>query len=70
METVAQLIGTFGFPISACIIMGWYVKYMSDKHSKELSDLNQRHGEELKQITEAVNNNTQALVRLCEKLEV
>lgn len=65
----AQLITTLGFPIVMCGAMSYYVKYITDKHREETSQLNEKHSEELKQITDALNNNTLALQHLCDTLK-
>lgn len=66
---IAQLITTLGFPIVMCGAMAYYVKYITDKHREETSELNEKHSEELKQITDALNNNTLALQHLCDTLK-
>ena len=64
MQAFIQLIGSVGFPIAACIFMGWYVKYTTDKHREELTNLNNQHKTEMDSITTALNNNTIALTEL------
>lgn len=66
---IAQLVTTLGFPIVMCGAMSYYVKYITDKHREETSELNEKHSEELKQITDALNNNTLALQHLCDTLK-
>ena len=68
INDIVTIITTVGFPIVACGAMGWYVKYISDRHSKEVQQLNEQHQEEMKQVTEALNNNTLALQKLCDKI--
>ena len=55
--TITQLIGSLGFPIAACIALFWQNAKQSEKHA-----------EELRQITEALNNNTIALTELSAKI--
>lgn len=52
-STVMQAIGTLGFPIAMCVAMFWYVTKQTERHKEEIS-----------MITEALNNNTNALTRL------
>ena len=66
----AQLIGSLGFPIIACIGMGYYVKYQTDSYRDEVKDMRTEHKDEITKITEALNNNTLALQKLCDKLDV
>lgn len=68
VNTISQFIASYGFPIVMCLLMAWYVYDTSKKHRAEVDNLNNQHKEEMKQITEALNNNTLALQRLCDKL--
>ena len=58
---IMQLIGSYGFPILACIAMAWYVKYMTDKNREDIKQSRESHKEEMAKITEALNNNTMAV---------
>jgi len=68
-----QLLGSYCFPIVACIVMAWYVKHMTDANREDTKELNRQHTEEMTsfrdEIKTALNNNTLALNRLCDKLE-
>lgn len=74
-----QAISTVGFPIVCCIIMGWYVKYQTDKNREDMLslieqnredriNLNEQHKEEMSDFKKAIDNNTVALTRLCDKI--
>lgn len=65
---IAQLITSVGFPIVACCAAGYYIKYISDKNREEVADLNTQHQEEMLKVTEAINNNTLVITKLCDKL--
>lgn len=69
---IATLLGSYAFPVVACIAMAWYVKDSSDKNRETTKQLNERHTTEMlafkDEIKEALNNNTLALNKLCEKL--
>lgn len=65
---VLTAITTVGFPIVMCCGMAWYVKYITDKNREEIDKLNEQHDSELSEITTAINNNTIALTKLCDKL--
>ena len=69
MNEWLQAITTVGFPIVMCGAMAYYVKYMTDKHREEVAKLNEQHKEEMLEIVKAVDNNTLALSKLCEKLD-
>ena len=66
---VIQLISSVGFPIVACLGMGWYVKYQTDSYREEVKDIQKEHKEEIQKMSDALNNNTAALQRLCDKLD-
>ena len=65
----AQLIGSLGFPIVACLGMGWYVKYQTDMYRDEVRDMQKEHKEEIAKMSEALDKNTDAISKLCEKLD-
>lgn len=55
---IMSAITTVGFPIVACIGMGVYIKYITDKYDTARSEM-----------TQALNNNTIALTVLAENLK-
>ena len=69
MNDVMTMITTVGFPIVACIFMAWYVKHQTDQYRDDVKDIQQQHKDEITKVTEALNNNTLALQKLCDKLE-
>lgn len=68
MEALITAVSTLGFPIVMCGVMGYYVKYTTDKHREEVKEINKQHATEMKDISKAVENNTIALTKLCEKI--
>lgn len=73
MDTWVQLISTIGFPIVACIVMALYVKEQTKNNREDVKELNLQHSKEMdafkNEIKQALNNNTMALTRLCDKLD-
>lgn len=69
MDTVLQMITSVGFPIVACIFMGWYVKYQTDNYRNEVRDMQKEHKDEIAKLSEVLQNNTLAIQKLCDKLE-
>lgn len=63
------VIGSVGFPIVACLGMAWWVKYSTDQNNARMDKIQTEHKEEIQKVTEALNNNTLALQKLCTKLE-
>lgn len=68
LQAIVSVIAQFGFPITACCVMGWYVKDINEKHRADISELNEQHRQEMNDVKEALNNNTLALQKLCDKL--
>ena len=66
--TVLNLVGSYAFPIVACIFMGWFIKYTTDKHREEISKLNEQHRTEMESITSAINNLNVVTQKLYERL--
>lgn len=69
MDQIWSAIGQYAFPIVACVVMGWYVKYIQDNYRKDISDISTRHKEEIDKVTQALNNNTMAIQRLTDYIE-
>ena len=58
VSSIVQIIGSLGFPIAACIAVFWYLMRESEDHKAEVGKL-----------SEALQNNTLALTKLCDELE-
>lgn len=69
MEQIFSVIGQYAFPIVACVVMGWYVKYIQDNYRKDISDISIRHKDEMDNVMTALNNNTMAIQRLTDFIE-
>jgi hypothetical protein len=69
MEQIFSVIGQYAFPIVACVVMGWYVKYIQDNYRKDISDISIRHKAEMDNVMTALNNNTMAIQRLTDFIE-
>ena len=78
-SNIVQAISTVGFPIVCCAVMAWYVKYQTDKNRQDMLalieqnrndriELDKQHKEEMYDFKVAIDNNTVALTRLCEKI--
>lgn len=69
MEEIVSLINNQGFPIAVCLIMFFFFKYMFDTNKKEIKEINDKYQTNLDKMQEALNNNTIAITKLCEKLD-
>ena len=70
---VATLLGSYAFPVVACIGMAIYVKHVTDASRQDMKDLNEMHNKEMlafkDEIKQALENNTIALNNLCREIE-
>ena len=57
--SITQIISTVGFPIAMCVALLWHIQDMADKHKQETE-----------KFTEALNNNTLVLQKLCDTIGV
>ena len=69
MNEILNAITTVGFPIVSCICIAWYAKYTNDNYRNDMKEANSQHKEEMNQLSQALQNNTLALQKLCTMLE-
>ena len=58
MDTVVQIINNVGFPIACVLGMAWYIREQQKTHK-----------EEVKELSNAVSNNTLVLQKLVDLLD-
>lgn len=68
-NTLITMIGSLGFPIVACIAMGWFFARVNDNYRNDIKELQSTHREEVKAMTEAINNNTLVIQKLIDEME-
>lgn len=57
VNSLLAAISTVGFPIVACGGLFWMVNNITDQHRQEIE-----------KMTDALNNNTVAITKLCERM--
>lgn len=67
-QVIATAVSTIGFPILACVALFLYVKEILKTNAEQIEKLTTAHKEETDKMTEALNNNTLVLQKLCDKL--
>jgi len=70
MNEIATLISSVGFPIAACIGLGWFVKWQTENNNKTMTDLRAEQANLNRSMQQAINNNTKALQELIDKLDL
>ena len=67
---IGSLIGSLGFPIVACGALFYQMREERKSFTAMLDKITVSHAEETKVYAEVIANNTLAITRLTEKLEV
>lgn len=68
VKPVLEIFGQYFFPTVACVLLGWYVKYITDKHREDMKELHKEHKEETDKFAEALNRNTIVIQKLITKM--
>lgn len=66
---IVTTISTLGFPIVACIALGWFCKYMIDNNNKNIERMFEMYDRSNSENREAIKNLTDAVNKLNESLE-
>lgn len=69
IENILTIIGSYGFPICACIAIAWFFNKVNDNYRNDIKELSASHKEEVKVMTEAINQNTLVIQKLSDNLE-
>lgn len=68
-NTLITMIGSLGFPIVACVAIGWFFAKVNDNYRNDIKELQSTHREEVKAMTDAINNNTLVIQKLIDEME-
>lgn len=64
-----ELISNVGFPIVLCGVMAFFIKYLIDKYTTIITNLNEEHKKEVNELKTAIENNTLIITKFIEKME-
>lgn len=68
-NTLITLIGSVGFPIVACVAMAVFFAKVNENYRNDIKEIQTTHKEEVKAMTDAINNNTLVIQRLIDNME-
>lgn len=68
VNVIIQLINGVGFPIAACIALGWFIVWDRKNREKERVEMQQNQENILAQIKESVDNNTKLIQKLLKRM--
>ena len=69
LNTILTAVGTVGFPIVACIAIAFFFNKVNENYRNDIKELSASHKEEVKAMTEAINQNTLVIQKLCDSLD-
>lgn len=64
-----ELISNVGFPIVLCGVMAFFIKYLVDKYTTIINDINEEHKKEVNELMIAIENNTLIITKFIERME-
>lgn len=68
ISSIAQLIGTLGFPIAACIYLFYSMQKEREQNAAQREADRLEHKQEMEKVTDALNNNTLVIQKLVDTL--
>lgn len=66
---IVTFINTVGFPIAACVAMGYFFAKVNANYRADIKELQLSHRDEIKSLTEVVANNTLVLQKLVDRID-
>lgn len=69
INMIIQAISSIGFPITACIVIGWYFAKVNDNYRNDIKELSSNHKEEIKELSSVIQSNTLVIQKLCDSLD-
>ena len=61
---ILNMLGNYVFPVVACCVMAYFVKYMYDQTNARVDKLNEQHKSEVDNLSTVISNNTIALEKI------
>lgn len=68
LSSIAQLIGTLGFPIAACCYLFYSMQKEREQNAAQREADRLEHKQEMEKVTDALNNNTVVVQKLVDAL--
>lgn len=69
ISIILQAIGSVGFPICACIIIGWYFSKVNDNYRSDIKEINATHKDEIDKLSAVIQANTLVIQKLVDSLD-
>lgn len=69
MNDLVSIISSLGFPIVACVALGYFCKYMIDTNNANISKMFDMYEKSNEENREAINSVKEVIDRLSDKLD-
>lgn len=69
MNEIVQMISAVGFPIVACVGMAYFFAKVNDNYRNDIKEIQASHKDEMKAMTDAINNNTLVIQKLIDSID-
>ena len=69
VQDIITAIASVGFPIVACAAMAYFFHHVNDNYRSDVKEMNEKHQEEVKAMTDAIANNTLVIQKLVDSLD-
>ena len=66
---IVTFINTVGFPIAACVAMGYFFAKVNANYRADIKELQCNHKAEIDKLSEVVSNNTLVLQKLVDRID-
>ena len=70
MDVVINLIQTMGFPIAACVFLGYYIKTQNAQYREDVRTMTEKYEAAIDKFSKSIDKNTEVLNRLEAKLNI
>lgn len=68
-SAILESIANNGFPVVACLVMGYFFKYVYDNNRTDINKMHEGYLSELDKFKEVLNNNTLVIQQLIDFLK-
>jgi hypothetical protein len=68
-SSILDSIANNGFPVVACLVMGYFFKYVYDNNRADMNKMHESYSTELDKVKEVLNNNTLVIQQLIDFLK-
>ena len=68
MDVVLQIIQTVGFPVAACVFLGYFIKKQNDEYRADVRTITEKYENAIEKFSNSIDKNTRVLTALDAKL--